>query len=67
MNFPSLPSSLGAALPSRSDFLKAFTQSARLLSLTTALPDAALVVEHINGYEALSDCYRFEITCLSSS
>jgi type VI secretion system secreted protein VgrG len=31
------------------------------------LPDAALVVEHIKGYEALSDCYRFEIVCLSSS
>ncbi|MEC5384233.1 type VI secretion system Vgr family protein [Uliginosibacterium sp. H3] len=58
---------LGLSLPSRDSFLKALTQQARLLSIVTALPDAALVVERFHGTEAISSCYRFEIDCLSSS
>ncbi|HSD40074.1 MAG TPA: type VI secretion system Vgr family protein [Rhodocyclaceae bacterium] len=55
------------SLPSRDSFLKAISQQARLLSIVTALPDAALVVERFHGTEAISACYRFEIDCLSSS
>ncbi|MBS1158829.1 MAG: Rhs element Vgr protein, partial [Proteobacteria bacterium] len=33
--------------------------------LTTALPEAALVVERFSGREAVSETFRFEIDCLS--
>ncbi len=56
-----------AALPGRDSFLKAISQQARLLSIVTALPDAALVVERFHGVEAISTCFRFDIDCLSSS
>ncbi|MBS1161914.1 MAG: Rhs element Vgr protein, partial [Proteobacteria bacterium] len=41
------------------------SQHARLLDITTALPEAALVVERFSGREAVSETFRFEIDCLS--
>jgi type VI secretion system secreted protein VgrG len=42
-------------------------QHARLLEITTALPEAALVVERFSGREAVSETFRFEIDCLSTN
>ncbi|MBS1161937.1 MAG: Rhs element Vgr protein, partial [Proteobacteria bacterium] len=43
------------------------SQHARLLELTTALPEASLVVERFSGREAVSETFRFEIDCLSTN
>jgi len=42
------------------------SQHARLLDITTALPEASLVVERFSGREAVSETFRFEIDCLST-
>ncbi|GAA5165039.1 type VI secretion system Vgr family protein [Viridibacterium curvum] len=57
----------GISLPSRESFLKALTQNARLLSLTTCLPDAALVPERFIGSEGVSQVSCFDIDCLSTN
>lgn len=62
-----LGSSLSASLPSRSSIEKSLSQGARLLTVTTALEDAALVVERISGREALNEDFHFELQCLSSN
>ncbi|HJV25911.1 MAG TPA: type VI secretion system Vgr family protein [Aromatoleum sp.] len=43
------------------------SQHARLLELTTPLPDTALVVERFGGREALSEPFRFEVDCVSTN
>jgi len=53
------------SLPSLSDIF--LSQHARLLEITTALPDASLLVERFTGREAVSETFRFEIDCLSTN
>ncbi len=50
-----------------SPFAAFLSQHARLLEITTALPDAALVVERFSGREAVNALFRFEIDCISTS
>lgn len=63
----SLSDSLSTPLPTRDIFQRALAQTARLISITTPLPDAVLVAERFHGKEALSTCYAFDIDCLSSN
>ncbi|KAB2911267.1 MAG: type VI secretion system tip protein VgrG, partial [Dechloromonas sp.] len=42
------------------------SQHARLLEIKTALPDAALTVERFSAREAVSECFRFVIDCIST-
>jgi type VI secretion system secreted protein VgrG len=46
--------------------LAQYTQDTRLLRFTTSSGAGPLLVEHIEGYEGLSQGYRFDITALSS-
>ena len=55
------------ALTSRLDFTRFFSQATRLIQLDTALPGAALVVERLQGREAINEPFRFELDCLSTS
>uniref|UniRef100_UPI0035AFA930 type VI secretion system Vgr family protein n=1 Tax=Aquabacterium sp. TaxID=1872578 RepID=UPI0035AFA930 len=59
--------SLPDALTSRLDFTRFFSQATRLIQLDTALPGAALVVERLQGREAINEPFRFELDCLSTS
>ena len=43
------------------------SQHARLLEITTALPEAALSVESFTGREAVSETFRFDIDCVSTN
>ena len=43
------------------------SQHARLLEIQTALPEASLLVERFSGREAVSEIFRFEIDCVSTS
>ncbi|MEN3109828.1 type VI secretion system Vgr family protein [Uliginosibacterium paludis] len=63
----SLASGIGSLLPDRADFLKSLSQHARLVTLTSPLPDAALLVEQMKGREAVSEDFCFDIQCVSSS
>src|SRR5512145_244968 len=53
------------SLSSLSDIF--LSQHARLLEITTALPEASLLVERFSGREAVSETFRFEIDCLSTN
>ncbi|BAL23584.1 type VI secretion system Vgr family protein [Azoarcus sp. KH32C] len=44
-----------------------FSQHARLLELSTPLPEAALLVERFTGHEAISQPFRFDIDCVSTN
>ena len=48
-------------------FTPHLSQHARLLSIDTALPDAALVVERFSGREAVNTLFRLEIDCLAGN
>ena len=48
------------------DLLASFTQDTRLLQLTTPLGGDKLIVECMRGEEALSQCYAFKLTVLST-
>ncbi len=68
--FPSsaLPASLtGLVGAGRQAFLQSLSQHARLLTLDTPLDAAALLVERFTGRESLSELFRFEVDCLSTS
>ncbi len=47
-------------------FAELLSQRNRLIELSTALPDAALVVERFVGREAVSENFHFRIDCLST-
>jgi type VI secretion system secreted protein VgrG len=64
---PPIASAMSAALPSRDAFNKFLSQHARLLEIETPLPSAALVVEKFSGREGISELFRFDIDCLSTS
>ena len=51
----------------RTLFTPHLAQHARLIQITTALPEAALVVERFSGREAVSELFRFEVDCLSGN
>ena len=51
----------------RQAFLQTLSQNARLLSLETPLEAAALLVERFSGREGMSELFRFELGCLSTS
>lgn len=51
----------------RQAFTQSLSQHARLLTLDAHLPAAALLVERFHGREAMSELFRFEIDCLSTS
>ncbi|PLK50139.1 type VI secretion system Vgr family protein [Uliginosibacterium sp. TH139] len=55
------------ALPDRETFLKFASQRARLISVTTALPDDLFVAERFMGSEGVSEVSCFDIDCLSSN
>jgi type VI secretion system secreted protein VgrG len=66
------PSSLPASLPSltgtcREAFLQSLSQHARLLTIDTPLEAATLLVERFSGREAISELFRFEVDCLTTS
>lgn len=64
----SLPPSLtGLTGTGRQAFLQSLSQHARLITIETPLGAAALLVERFSGREALSELFRFEIDCLSTS
>lgn len=54
-------------MSSQNPFAALFSQHARLLEITTALPEAALLVERFSGREAVNELFRFEIDCISTS
>ena len=62
-----LSGALAAPLPSRDAFARFLSQHARLLEIETPLPATALVVEKFSGREAISELFRFDIDCLSTS
>lgn len=63
-----LPASLtGLTGAGRQSFLQSLSQHARLLTLDTPLEAAALLVERFSGREGLSELFRFEVDCLSTS
>lgn len=51
----------------RQAFLQSLSQNARLLTLETPLEAAALLVERFSGREGMSELFRFELDCLSTS
>ncbi|OMG54745.1 Rhs element Vgr protein [Azonexus hydrophilus] len=55
------------AMSSLNPFAALLSQHARLLEITTALPEAALLVERFSGREAVNELFRFEIDCISTS
>jgi type VI secretion system secreted protein VgrG len=63
----SIASAVAAALPGRDAFTRFLSQRARLLEIETPLPSAALVVEKFSGREGISELFRFDIDCLSTS
>jgi type VI secretion system secreted protein VgrG len=64
----SLPSSLTDLVGSgRLAFLQSLSQHARLLTIETPLPAAALLVEKFTGHEAMSEMFHFEIDCIATS
>lgn len=54
-------------LPDRASFLAFLSQHARLIEIETPLPEAALVAEKFSGNEGISELFRFDIDCLSTS
>ena len=56
-----------APLPSRDAFDRFLSQHARLLEIETPLATTALVVERFSGREGISELFRFDIDCLSTS
>jgi type VI secretion system secreted protein VgrG len=65
-------SSLASSFPDvvgkgRLAFLQSMSQHARLLTLETPLPAAALLVEKFTGQESMSNLFRFDIDCLATS
>lgn len=57
------------SLAQLSDFASLFTQSARILTLRfgsgSGIDGNALLPHRLKGEEALSECYRFDLECLS--
>ncbi|QAU34583.1 type VI secretion system Vgr family protein [Janthinobacterium sp. 17J80-10] len=51
----------------RHAFLQSLSQNDRLLTLETPLDAAALLVERFSGREGMSELFRFELDCLSTS
>nr|HPR07825.1 contractile injection system protein, VgrG/Pvc8 family [Denitromonas sp.] len=47
-------------------FAALISQQNRLIEISTALPDAALLVERFVGREAVSESFHFQIDCLST-
>jgi type VI secretion system secreted protein VgrG len=63
-----LPSGLTGLIGSgRQAFLQSLSQHARLLTIDTPLESGALLVERFSGREAMSELFRFEVDCLSTS
>ncbi|HEY8101308.1 MAG TPA: type VI secretion system Vgr family protein [Burkholderiaceae bacterium] len=63
-----LPSSLADLTGvGRQAFLQSLSQHARLLSIDTPLPAAALLVEKFTGHEAMSELFHFDIDCVATS
>jgi type VI secretion system secreted protein VgrG len=48
-------------------FLSALSQDTRLITMETPLGEEALIVEHFSGQESISELFRFEVDCLSTS
>ena len=64
----SLPSSLeGLTGVGSQAFLQSLSQHARLLTIDTPLPAAALLVERFTGHEALSELFHFDVDCVATS
>lgn len=51
----------------RQAFTAVYHQSARLITIETALGHDALVVERLSGREAISECFQFEVDCVAPS
>lgn len=51
----------------RQAFLQSLSQHARLLTIDTPLEQGALLVERFSGREAMSELFRFDVDCLSTS
>ena len=66
MSLPSPEATLSTQWPSL-EGLHALSQNARLITLTTPLPEVVLVAERIHGREAVSELFQFEIDCFSSA
>lgn len=64
---PTSPSGALAGFTSRLDFSALLTQDTRLLRLSTALPELALVPERLSMHEALSQPYELTLDALSTS
>jgi type VI secretion system secreted protein VgrG len=48
-------------------FLQSLSQHARLLTIETPLPAAALLVERFTGNESINEFFEFKIDCLATS